>query len=411
MHSVAQVLSPEFGRTWHESVAIVQEVASQLSPGLSMPSPEDLLFDDSGALVFGFGSESNENPVTSLAVLLQGLIEGIDAPNGLRELAKENAQPSPTHATVESFARALAFYERPNRVTDVNAVAGRLKVVKAVNPDAEFERLREKVAGKKDDDEKPEKPKQTKKRGLTEKQKKALAVVSVGVAAFVAVLAVTRVTSRAGASSPAEAGTPGLLQRAQDKMAETLAAGINKITPAPAKSETSAVAGKSSGPAEAMPAPTSTSGRRPARDVVLRRPVKTVVAPAPPAASPVAPTPVAIFPSAPQPMPAPPDTPVPVSEPGEPVIYSSADRAVQPPVISRPQLPREPSPGSDTGYFDIVVNENGDVEQVKLVSPTRRYQERMLVAAAKAWKFRPAVFNGQSVKYRMRVPIILAGLP
>src|SRR5919108_4587715 len=125
MHSVAQVLSPEFGRTWHEAVAIVQEVAAQLSPGLSMPSPEDLLFDDSGALVFGFGSERAENPVASLSSLLQGLLEGIDAPNGLRELAKENAQPSPQHASVDGFVRALAFYERPNRPNDLQAVAGR----------------------------------------------------------------------------------------------------------------------------------------------------------------------------------------------------------------------------------------------------------------------------------------------
>jgi hypothetical protein len=410
MQSVAQVLSAEFGRTWHEGVAIVQEVAAQLSPGLSMPSPEDLMFDDSGALVFGFGSESNENPVTSLAVLLQGLLKGIDAPNGLRELATENAQPSPPHATVDSFSRALAFYERPNRATDVQAVAGRLKLVRAVNPDAEFERLREKVGGK-DDQEQDAGKKPNKKKGLSEKQKKALAVVSVGLAAFVAVLAVTRVTSRAGASGLGETGgTVGLLQRAQDKMVETISAGINKITPAPAKSETPAVGGKSSGPAQAMPAPASTSGRRPARDVVLRKSVKPLPAPEPLAASP-APAPVVVFPSAPMPMPPPPDTVVPVSEPGEPVIYSSADRAVQPPVISRPQLPREPAPGSDTGYFDIVVDQNGDVETVKLVSPTRRYQERMLVAAAKAWKFRPAVFNGQSVKYRMRVPIVIQGLP
>jgi TonB family protein len=74
-------------------------------------------------------------------------------------------------------------------------------------------------------------------------------------------------------------------------------------------------------------------------------------------------------------------------------------------------MPRDPPPGVDTGYFDIVVNESGDVQQVQLVSPTRKFQERMLVAAAKAWKFRPATLNGQPVKYRLRVPIILTGMP
>jgi TonB family protein len=76
-------------------------------------------------------------------------------------------------------------------------------------------------------------------------------------------------------------------------------------------------------------------------------------------------------------------------------------------VWSRRQLPREPAPDSDTGYFDIVIDTNGDVESIRLISATQRYEERMLMAAAKAWKFRPARLNGQPVKYRMRVPITL----
>jgi hypothetical protein len=37
----------------------------------------------------------------------------------------------------------------------------------------------------------------------------------------------------------------------------------------------------------------------------------------------------------------------------------------------------------------------------------RRFQERMLMAAAKAWTFSPAVRNGQPVRYRLRIAIIL----
>jgi TonB family protein len=92
-------------------------------------------------------------------------------------------------------------------------------------------------------------------------------------------------------------------------------------------------------------------------------------------------------------------------------VYSPADTAVEPPRLIRPQMPKEPAPGQDTGYFDIVVNEGGTVEQVKLISPRKRYHDRMLVAAAKAWKFRPATLNGYAVKYRIRIPIILSGMP
>jgi len=46
------------------------------------------------------------------------------------------------------------------------------------------------------------------------------------------------------------------------------------------------------------------------------------------------------------------------------------------------------------------------VDEVRLISPTRRYYDRMMVAAAKAWVFQPARLNGRPVKYRTRIPII-----
>jgi hypothetical protein len=88
-------------------------------------------------------------------------------------------------------------------------------------------------------------------------------------------------------------------------------------------------------------------------------------------------------------------------------VYSAAEPDVVPARLTRSQLPHEPSPNDETGYFDIVVDERGDVEFIKLLSPTRRYQDRMLVAAAKAWKFSPALLNGTPVKYRLQIPIIL----
>ncbi len=101
-------------------------------------------------------------------------------------------------------------------------------------------------------------------------------------------------------------------------------------------------------------------------------------------------------------------------EPSSPVIapvdltrvYSSADSGVEPAQLRRPQLPSRPDPDATTGYFDIIVNERGQVDEVRLISPTRRYYDRMMVAAAKAWMFQPARLNGRPVKYRTRIPII-----
>ena len=76
------------------------------------------------------------------------------------------------------------------------------------------------------------------------------------------------------------------------------------------------------------------------------------------------------------------------------IVYSNADPEVEPAWLIRPQLPKVPPPGADTGYFDIVVDEAGDVELIDLVSPAHRYQDRMLIAAAKAWSSGPQCSTG-----------------
>ena len=88
------------------------------------------------------------------------------------------------------------------------------------------------------------------------------------------------------------------------------------------------------------------------------------------------------------------------------VVYSPSDSAVIPPVLVRPVLPRQPPPGvpeSQIGTIELVVDEQGDVEGVRLISPANRFYERMLVSAAKMWKFRPAFRDGHPVRYRTRV--------
>ena len=76
----------------------------------------------------------------------------------------------------------------------------------------------------------------------------------------------------------------------------------------------------------------------------------------------------------------------------------------------RPVLPAVPPPGlspDQVGTLDLVIDETGRVEQVKLQSPTNRYQDRMLVAHAKSWVFKPALRDGQPVKYRTRVRVTI----
>ena len=55
----------------------------------------------------------------------------------------------------------------------------------------------------------------------------------------------------------------------------------------------------------------------------------------------------------------------------------------------------------------MIIDRQGGVEFVKLHTPLNRYHERMIVSAAKAWRYRPATRGGKPVKFRLTVKINL----
>ena len=438
MHSLAAVLNPEFGRSWHEAVAVVQEAATLWQPGLSIPGPEDIFVDDEGVLSFGFGDESSENPVTALASLLQGLLKGIEAPSALTELAAENAKAHPAHASLSSFSKALAFFERPNRANDLRAIAGRLQGFRErTSPEVEFERLREKVAKADEPKEADQKPEQkAKKRPVATRQQQAIAATVVGI--------VTLVTL--GFRSGVRDGVGSFVATTESGIQSVVSAGLTKLGisnppstapnagttgPSPTQPvELEKTANKTDSASKAG-VPVRTTGTAKA-DLGATKPTSVARNTAKPLAAsrPAAPTVEAVTPPTPLPAASPAADssskggptllpPLPPAEPPKPSpailapdgIFSSAYPDVKAPALLRQQLPREPAPGDDTGFFDMVIDEAGNVANIKLISPRRRYHDRMLVAAAKAWKFRPATLNGQPVKYRLRIPIILTGMP
>ena len=91
MYRVSDVLKPDFARSWHEAVAIVQEVASQLVPGGTVPDADDLLFENDGTIQLGFGPDAPQNPVQALGgllkarllVMLIGERPGLSSPDSL----------------------------------------------------------------------------------------------------------------------------------------------------------------------------------------------------------------------------------------------------------------------------------------------------------------------------------------
>jgi hypothetical protein len=89
-------------------------------------------------------------------------------------------------------------------------------------------------------------------------------------------------------------------------------------------------------------------------------------------------------------------------------IYSAADPDVHAPTLLRPQLPKkrpEGLPKDEAGSLELLVLENGTVEEARLIPASNRLQDRLLISASKAWQFRPAEKNGRPVRYRILVPI------
>jgi hypothetical protein len=92
------------------------------------------------------------------------------------------------------------------------------------------------------------------------------------------------------------------------------------------------------------------------------------------------------------------------------IVYSPSDKGVVPPRELSRQFPASSPigvPPHRVGTLEMIIDRQGGVEFVKLHTPLNRYHERMIVSAAKAWRYRPATRGGKPVKFRLTVKINL----
>jgi hypothetical protein len=88
--------------------------------------------------------------------------------------------------------------------------------------------------------------------------------------------------------------------------------------------------------------------------------------------------------------------PVPDDPPDE-RIFTDEDPGVEPPALVRGRRPAVPGPDVSPDRvcaFEFVVDESGDVRHIQMFSMSNRLDHRMMMAAIKAWKFRPATRQG-----------------
>jgi TonB family protein len=102
-------------------------------------------------------------------------------------------------------------------------------------------------------------------------------------------------------------------------------------------------------------------------------------------------------PAAPEPSPSPPDPQA---------VYRPGDAGVVPPVTVSQPAPHVPPVLLDlvrklnrTGLIDVVIDEQGSVQDVAVRQSVNAAYDTLVVAAARTWKYRPATLNGVPVRF------------
>ncbi len=130
------------------------------------------------------------------------------------------------------------------------------------------------------------------------------------------------------------------------------------------------------------------------------------------AATPPPPLPAVATPKAPDPEPVRPPAPsAPASKPvaAAPRVYASTDTGVVPPATIRQELPAFPGQVMipKQGVIEILIDETGSVESAAMRVSVSTAYDALALAAAKSWRYRPALVNGLPVKYRKAVQITI----
>lgn len=421
MISLADLRARNVQPVWQEAVAVIQELIQTVSTTSSpLPDLEHIALIPNGDVVALPGSSVPSDPVRHAAVMLNVLVDGVATPPELEQFLQRNTSNPPQLDSLAEFSRQLAFFERPGRRTDVERLVGRAAAAEQMTrADEELKRLMEKANDSTDEPSKEMFKQKSSARRLPTLV--AAAVLLIGAVALGAFWWRGRAASSpqqaAAGQAPAAAPAAGEKPQGTDAKAQgTDPKGAQAPKPEPSflerttaavKSAVGALVGSGSAPA-ATPAPAAQAAA-PATPEKARPHArrngngngtgsKIAAAPLAPADGDTKPaTSVELLPMTED---------VTTASEDDANVYTSTDSTVIPPVMVRPVLPKEPPPGvppHQIGTIDVWVDENGDVEQVRLRSPANRYQERMLVSAAKMWKFRPAFKDGHPVRYRTRV--------
>jgi len=442
--TLSDVLARGVAVQWHEAVAVVRAVAEA-----SISSPEDtqhlpelhqIQVQPTGRVAV-IGGTLVQEPVRRLGQLLQATLGQSEPPVQLRLLISQATAPIPTYASMREINEALGYFERPGRdsvLRDLHTRAWQAAAVSAVETMPTLDTIA---------------PLPRSHTPKTDRIKPG-AKSTVGAVRLVGIGAVLVLLCGAGAQYLRVAGRmPGgtrrvstMASRGLRVFGDTIVNGVSWVTervglgrmvsgetPAveppqsrtttpthsaraertqPVSSETaSAETARSSSPHGPGSTPATTdvavnvSGAiEPPTDSLSARMAPFAAFDLEPVVGPASRS------EAVTEAPALPNRPSGAHDPGgdDPAIYSPRSEGVSSPIAVRPQLPRELPPDvnrSELRLIELVISPLGTVESVKLIGVPRNVHDSMLLSAAKAWVFRPAVKDGVPVRYRKTVSV------
>ena len=379
---------------WYEAVALVRAVADRVLeiPGAhSVPELYDIQLSASGDVSVS-GGLSIDEPVRRLGQLLQATLVQSEPPVQLRLLVSQATAPVSTFGSIREFQEALGYFERPDRQSVLQQLY--LRAVGAAGPTESLSvptiDMIAPLAG-------PESSKPAQARPRPRPRPRVWLGFAAAVLVVVSAAAYAQYSGRSSASQLSAAAL-----KASDIMGTAVVAGISSVTERAGLGRLAPAEHSGSVPPAPAPAPTTSQPVAP-RSVAPRLQRATAA-------------PYRAFDL--EPVPSLETTAAGDGEPNaaaaatattgghsvgvpDTKIYSASD-AVVPPVGIRPQLPRTVPPEIDRdrmARLELLILPDGTVGSVKLLGH-RDVRDAMLVSAAKAWEFRPAMKDGHPVSYR-----------
>jgi len=379
--------------SWTETVAVIRDVAMHLhwSPTpLNVPSLSQISILPNGSVQVDGGRPNAAGPVAGLASLMEQLLDSTGCPQQLLDVQKQARANPPAYASPQALHAALEYFARPGAQDELAAYYKAAASALDLNAkNRELEALKEKTKASAAETEK--KPGQG-------KRSRVLLYLALAVVALTAIggglfwmryggQAPAVMNQSAGAALDAITTTGKDLTAAASTMVSEMIGAPREPTPPP--------------PTPPPAPPVVVPKARPRGSREASRSTAGAVAAQRAAGVPVESEPVVDdgFGSA--------ETEPPIPE-IDTRVYGPRDIDVKPAELTYQQFPSqyiETVPNAHPGQLDILILEDGTVGEVRLRPDSNRLQDRMLISAAKAWRFRPATRAGRPVKYRLMVPI------